>query len=52
MIWIVWGNNLDKCPKIELEADSFDEVLKIARAINPDYNAGQVKEKEQAKEEH
>lgn len=43
MIWYIWGDEKD-CPKIEIEADSFDEAIKIARKINPNYNAGQVKE--------
>lgn len=46
MIWYVWGNDKEECPKIEIKAESFDEAIKIARAINPNYNAGQVKEGE------
>lgn len=39
-IWYVWGIGLDK---IEIVADSFDEAIKKARVINPNYSSGQLK---------
>lgn len=38
--WYVWGIGLDK---IEIVADSFDEAIKKARVINPNYNSVQLK---------
>ena len=39
-IWYVWGIGLDK---IEIVADTFDEAIKKARVINPNYNSVQLK---------
>ena len=39
-IWIIWSSEL---PEIEIEANSFDEAIKKARNINPNYNTGQLK---------
>ena len=30
--------------RLEIKANSFDEALKEARKINPNYNTGQLKE--------
>ena len=39
-IWYIWGTGLER---LEIKANSFDEALKEARQINPNYNTGQVK---------
>ena len=39
-IWYIWGTGLE-C--LEIKANSFDEALKEARQINPNYNTGQLK---------
>ena len=39
-IWYIWGSNLER---LEIKANSFDEALKEARQINPNYNTGQLK---------
>ena len=41
MIWIIKGKDL---PTLEIDADSFDEALEIARKDNQNYISGQVKE--------
>ena len=40
-IWIIWGIGLER---LEIKANSFDEALKEAQKINPNYNTGQLKE--------
>ena len=40
-IWLIWGSELQK---LEIEAVSFDEAIKMARKINPNYNTGQLKQ--------
>ena len=39
-IWFIWGIGLER---LEIKANSFDEALKEARKINPNYNTGQLK---------
>ena len=39
-LWYIWGTNLER---LEIKANSFDEALKVARQINPNYNTGQLK---------
>ena len=39
-IWYIWGTGLER---LEIKANSFDDALKIARQINPNYNTGQLK---------
>lgn len=39
-IWSIWSSEL---PKLDIEANSFDEALERARNINPNYNTGQLK---------
>ena len=41
MIWLIGGKDL---PTLEINADSFDEALAIARKDNKNYVSGQVKE--------
>lgn len=41
--WKITGNDL---PPFYLYADSFDEALRLARIINPDYNTGQIVEED------
>ena len=40
-IWYIWGSNLER---LEIKAISFDEALKEARKINPNYNTGQLRQ--------
>lgn len=40
-IWRIWGWEL---PALEIEAESFDEALRIARSIHIGYNSGKVVE--------
>lgn len=40
-VWKVWGINL---PILEIEADCFDEAIRKARKINPNYCSGQIKD--------
>lgn len=39
-IWYIWGTDLKR---LEIKANTFDEALKEARNINPEYNTGQLK---------
>ena len=42
-IWFIWGIGLENLEKIEIQAKSFDDAIKIARKINKNYNIGQLK---------
>ena len=44
--WLIWGIGLEELEEIEIEiqAETFDEAIKIAREINKNYNIGQLKE--------
>lgn len=43
MLWEISGSsNLKKLSTVFVEAKSFDEAIKIAREINPDYCSGRV----------
>lgn len=39
--WKVWGIDL---PIVRIKADCFDDAIKEARKINPDYCIGQIEE--------
>lgn len=41
LIWLITGHKL---PPLLIPAASFDEALKAARLINPNYDTGQVSE--------
>lgn len=42
--WLIWGIGLEELEEIEIQAETFDEAIKIAREINKNYNIGQLKE--------
>lgn len=45
MIWVIFRFEDGNVIEVEIEANSFDEALKQARAIHPDFVGGYVKKR-------